>query len=109
MVDWAGQCSAASWSKRPYILVGLLALIGLVALGATSNRWSMRRLGKRWKPLHKLSYPILVLILLHFLWVVRANLGEWTMYVTASALIMATRLPPVAIRLPGVRQRLTSS
>lgn len=53
--------------KRPYIVVGMIALIGLAALGATSNRWAMKRLGKRWKPLHKFSYAILGLVLLHFL------------------------------------------
>ncbi|MEQ6889244.1 protein-methionine-sulfoxide reductase heme-binding subunit MsrQ [Halomonas sp. CS7] len=106
-LDWA--MLGSELIERPYILVGLLALIGLVALGATSNRWSMRRLGKRWKPLHKLSYPILGLILLHFFWGVRADLGEWTLYATASALIMATRLPPVARRLPRLRQRLISA
>ena len=45
--------------KRPYIIVGMIALIGLAVLGATSNKWSMRRLGKRWKSLHKFSYVIL--------------------------------------------------
>lgn len=100
--------------KRPYIvvglvgLVGLVALIGLTALGATLNRWSTRRLGKLWKPLHKLSYPILGLILLNFLWG-RADLGEWPLYATASALIMAMRLPPVARRLPEYHQSLSSS
>ncbi|MDR5902473.1 protein-methionine-sulfoxide reductase heme-binding subunit MsrQ [Halomonas icarae] len=92
--------------KRPYIIVGMLALIGLVALGVTSNRWSMRRLGKRWKSLHKLSYSILGLVLLHFFWVVRADLREWAAYAVAAALIMATRLPPVARKLPRLRQRL---
>ncbi|MFG6159178.1 protein-methionine-sulfoxide reductase heme-binding subunit MsrQ [Halomonas sp. 1390] len=106
-LDWA--MLGSELVKRPYILVGLLALIGLAALGATSNRWSMRRLGKRWKPLHRLAYPILGLILLHFFWGVRADLGEWTLYATASALIMATRLPPVARRLPRFRKRLAST
>ena len=67
----------------------------------------MRRLGKRWKPLHRLAYPILGLVLLHFLWVVRADLKEWVMYAMAAALIMATRLPPVARALPRVRQAVS--
>ncbi|SDF82409.1 hypothetical protein SAMN05216571_102174 [Onishia taeanensis] len=40
------------------------------------------------------------------LWVVRADLGEWTLYATVSVLIMAAHLPPVARRLPRFRQRL---
>lgn len=93
--------------KRPYIIVGMLALLGLAALGATSNRWAMRRLGKRWKTLHKLAYPILALILLHFFWVVRADFSEWAMYAAIAALVMAARLPPVAQALPKIRYRLS--
>ncbi len=103
-LDWA--MLGSELVKRPYIIVGMLALVGLAALGATSNRWSMRRLGKRWKTLHRLAYPILGLVLLHFLWVVRADLGEWAMYAAIAALVMATRLPPVARTLPRIRYRL---
>ncbi|MDY7115716.1 protein-methionine-sulfoxide reductase heme-binding subunit MsrQ [Halomonas sp. SSL-5] len=104
-LDWA--MLGSELVKRPYIIVGMLALIGLVLLGATSNRWSMRRLGKRWKSLHRLAYPILGLVLLHFFWVVRADLGEWAMYAAIAALVMATRLPPVARTLPRIRYRLS--
>ncbi|WP_290790091.1 protein-methionine-sulfoxide reductase heme-binding subunit MsrQ [Halomonas sp.] len=104
-LDWS--LLASELVKRPYIIVGTLALIGLAVLGATSNRWAMRRLGKRWKPLHRLSYPILGLVLLHFFWVVRADLGEWVMYAVLAALIMATRLPPVARSLPRLRYRFS--
>lgn len=93
--------------KRPYIIVGMIALIGLAVLGATSNKWSMRRLGKRWKSLHKFSYAILGLVLLHFFWVVRADMGEWAMYAVIGALVMATRLPPVSRTLPKLRHRLS--
>lgn len=93
--------------KRPYIIVGMIALIGLAVLGATSNRWAMKRLGKRWKPLHKFSYAILGLVLLHFFWVVRADMQEWAMYAAIAALIMATRLPPVARTLPKLRHRFS--
>ncbi|MFO8044815.1 MAG: protein-methionine-sulfoxide reductase heme-binding subunit MsrQ [Halomonas sp.] len=104
-LDWAMLGSEVV--KRPYMIVGTLALIGLAVLGVTSNRWAMRRLGKRWKPLHRLSYPILGLVLLHFLWVVRADLGEWAMYAALAALVMATRLPPVARKLPRLRYRFS--
>ncbi|MGM0824033.1 MAG: protein-methionine-sulfoxide reductase heme-binding subunit MsrQ [Pseudomonadota bacterium] len=104
-LDWA--LLGSEIVKRPYIIVGMLALIGLTILGATSNRWAMKRLGKRWKPLHKLAYPILGLVLLHFFWVVRADMGEWAAYAVAAALIMATRLPPVASTLPKLRYRLS--
>jgi sulfoxide reductase heme-binding subunit YedZ len=93
--------------KRPYIIVGMIALIGLAVLGATSNRWAMRRLGKRWKPLHKFSYAILGLVLLHFFWIVRADLREWAMYAAIATLVMATRLPPIARTLLKLRYRFS--
>ena len=73
--------------KRPYIIVGMLTFIGLLMLALTSNRFSIRRLGKRWKALHRLVYPILLLALLHMLWVVRADLGEWLLYAVIGAFL----------------------
>ena len=47
--------------ERPYITVGFAALLILTALAATSTRGMMRRLGRRWKTLHRLVYPAAVL------------------------------------------------
>lgn len=53
--------------KRFYLIVGMTALLGLVALGATSTDGMIRRLGsRRWQLLHNLVYPITGLSLLHF-------------------------------------------
>lgn len=84
---------------RPYIAVGAIALLGLLALAATSTRWSMRRLGKRWKRLHRIVYPVLLIVLLHMLWVVRADAGRWTVYATVAAVLLSTRLPIMEKRL----------
>ena len=83
-------------SERPYILVGALGLLGLTALAATSSRWSMRRLGKRWKILHRLIYVIVIVVLLHMLWVVRADAGRWALYAGIAAILLVLRLPVVA-------------
>ncbi|WP_251976284.1 protein-methionine-sulfoxide reductase heme-binding subunit MsrQ [Salinicola avicenniae] len=91
--------------RRPYIIVGMLALLGLIAMGVTSNQWSMRRLGRRWKTLHRIVYPVLGLGLLHFLWVVRADLGQWSAYAAVGACLMILRIPPIARQLPKIRQR----
>jgi sulfoxide reductase heme-binding subunit YedZ len=85
--------------KRPYIFVGALAFLGLLALAVTSNRWSMRKLGRRWKVLHRLVYAILVLVLLHMLWVVRADIEEWLIYAAFAAFLMVLRIPGVLARL----------
>ncbi|MFJ5368573.1 sulfite oxidase heme-binding subunit YedZ [Bosea sp. CER48] len=52
--------------KRFYLTIGFVALLGLVALGATSTDGMIRRLGKNWQRLHNLVYPIAMLALLHF-------------------------------------------
>ena len=41
---------------QPFIVLGLLGLLILIALAITSNRFAMRRLGKNWKRLHRLVY-----------------------------------------------------
>ncbi|GID08857.1 MULTISPECIES: protein-methionine-sulfoxide reductase heme-binding subunit MsrQ [Pseudomonas] len=86
--------------KRPYIIVGVLGFLGLLALAVTSNRYSQRRLGVRWKRLHRLVYVILGLGLLHMLWIVRADLREWAIYASIGALLLVLRLPPVTRRIP---------
>ncbi|MEB2873012.1 protein-methionine-sulfoxide reductase heme-binding subunit MsrQ [Pseudomonas rhizosphaerae] len=86
--------------KRPYIIVGSLAFLCLLALAITSNRYSQRRLGRRWKQLHRLVYVVLGLGLLHFLWIVRADLEEWSIYAAAGVFLMLLRVPAVARRIP---------
>ncbi|SFP44509.1 sulfoxide reductase heme-binding subunit YedZ [Ectopseudomonas composti] len=83
-------------SERPYIIVGALAFIGLLALAVTSNRFSIRRLGRKWKALHRLVYVILLLALLHMLWVVRADLGEWLAYALIGGALLLMRVSVVA-------------
>ncbi|MDV9032444.1 protein-methionine-sulfoxide reductase heme-binding subunit MsrQ [Pseudomonas sp. RAC1] len=97
-LDW-GQLGV-ELRKRPYIIVGVIAFLGLLALAVTSNRYSQRRLGARWKKLHKLVYVILGLGLLHFLWIVRSDLQEWAIYAGVGALLMVMRAPPVWRRVP---------
>ncbi|MFP0195572.1 protein-methionine-sulfoxide reductase heme-binding subunit MsrQ [Pseudomonas sp. PHC1] len=86
--------------KRPYIIVGALGFLGLLALAVTSNRYSQRRLGTRWKKLHRLVYVILGLGLLHMLWIVRADLKEWSIYAVIGVFLLALRIPPLTRRIP---------
>lgn len=59
--------------KRPYITVGFTAFVMLIPLALTSNRKMVMRLGTRWKQLHTLIYPLTVLAILHYLWLVKAD------------------------------------
>lgn len=99
----------ADINERPYIIVGAFALLGLLILALTSNRYSQRRLGLRWRQLHRLVYPILCLALLHMLWVVRSNIGEWLAYAVCGGLLLALRLPVVSSALSGFQAKMTKS
>ncbi|RON25872.1 MULTISPECIES: protein-methionine-sulfoxide reductase heme-binding subunit MsrQ [Pseudomonas] len=95
--------------KRPYIIVGVLGFLCLFALAVTSNRYSQRRLGSRWKKLHRLVYVVLGLGLLHMLWIVRADLKEWAIYASIGALLLVLRLPPVTRRIPRLTAKKAPS
>ena len=95
--------------KRPYIIVGALGFLCLLALAITSNRYSQRRLGSRWKKLHRMAYGVLGLGLLHMLWIVRADLKEWAVYASIGVLLLVLRLPPVARRIPRLIAKKTPS
>ena len=60
--------------KRPFITFGMLSVIGLLPLALTSNRFSQRWLGAKWRKLHQLIYPIAILAVLHFYWLVKADI-----------------------------------
>lgn len=85
--------------KRPYITVGFAAWLGLLALAATSTTAVMRRMGRHWTRLHRVVYAVGVLAVLHYLWLVKADLREPILYAAILALLLVLRLPPVARRI----------
>jgi methionine sulfoxide reductase heme-binding subunit len=78
--------------KRPYITIGMLALLLLIPLAVTSTNRMMRRLGRRWTQLHKLVYVITALGLWHFWWQVKKDIREPLLYVGIFAVLMAFRI-----------------
>ena len=78
---------------RPFITVGMLAYVLLLPLAATSNRYMTRRLGRRWKALHRLAYVVPALGVLHFWWLVKADVREPLLYGVLLALLLILRLP----------------
>lgn len=80
-------------AERPYITVGFAALVMLVPLAVTSTRGWVKRLGRRWKSLHTLIYPIAVLGVLHFIWLVKADLREPLIYAGLLVVLLAARVP----------------
>lgn len=80
--------------ERPYITVGFSAFVLLIPLAVTSNQASVRRLGRRWKSLHQLVYLIVLLGILHFMWLVKADYLEPSIYAIIAALLLLHRIGP---------------
>jgi sulfoxide reductase heme-binding subunit YedZ len=81
--------------KRPFVLVGTLALLLMLPLAATSFNRAVKALGAaRWRQLHRLVYAIALLGLLHFFWMRSAknNFGEVAIYAAVIALLLGWRL-----------------
>jgi len=83
--------------ERPYITVGFSAWLLLLPLGFTSTRGWVRRLGRRWKRLHRLVYLIGILGALHFLWLSK-DFFRPTIYMLVLVLLLGSRLALYASR-----------
>ena len=88
--DWWGI--VGDIIERPFITVGMLAFLGMVPLAVTSTRGMMRRLGRHWKSLHRLVYVVAVLGVVHFWWLVKADIREPLLYAAILAVLLGYRL-----------------
>ncbi|ATF19764.1 protein-methionine-sulfoxide reductase heme-binding subunit MsrQ [Phaeobacter gallaeciensis] len=82
--------------KRPYITIGMAGFMLMLPLALTSNGISVRRLGARWRPLHRLTYPAAVLGALHYVMLAKGFQLEPLIYMAVILLLLALRLPSVA-------------
>jgi sulfoxide reductase heme-binding subunit YedZ len=78
--------------KRPYITVGMATFLILSALAITSNRFAVRRLGKRWQTLHRLVYAAGIGAVIHFWWLVKADITEPRRWAVLLAVLLAFRV-----------------
>jgi sulfoxide reductase heme-binding subunit YedZ len=76
------------------VTVGFAAWVLLVPLAVTSTRAMMRRLGHRWQRLHRLVYLSALLGLLHYFWLVKADLLQPMIYAGLLAALLAVRWRP---------------
>jgi methionine sulfoxide reductase heme-binding subunit len=79
-------------AKRPFITVGLTALLLLIPLALRSTAGWMRGLGRRWQRLHRLVYPAAILGCVHYWRQVKADLREPLLYATILLLLLGWRL-----------------
>ena len=81
---------------RFYLTIGFAALLVLLALAWTSTDAAVKRLGRNWKRLHRLAYPLGVVALLHFYIQSKANVSEPVLFSGLFVWLMAWRSVPEA-------------
>ncbi|MBG0786737.1 MAG: sulfoxide reductase heme-binding subunit YedZ [Anaerolineaceae bacterium] len=90
----------AEIAAKPFIVIGLIALLILFALSVTSFRVLQRKMGKGWVRLHRLTYLAGILVIAHFLLAVKGNLltlqGDYALPLIFGAILLAL----LALRLP---------
>lgn len=78
-------------AKRPYITVGFTAFTLLIPLAVTSTNRMAQRLGNNWRKLHRLIYLIGALAIVHYLWLVKADLLPPIIYGVILCILLALR------------------
>src|SRR5271156_4976556 len=80
-------------AKRPFITVGFTAFVLMIPLALTSTAWSIRRLGgKNWQRLHRLIYLTAILGVVHYTWLVKADLHKPIEYGVVLSILLAYRV-----------------
>lgn len=79
--------------KRPFITAGFTAFLLLLPLAITSTDAMVRRLGgRRWLALHRLAYLATAIGVVHYWWLVKADVREPFFYAVVLALLLGVRL-----------------
>lgn len=87
-------------AQRRFILFGVAAFVPMLLLGITSNNFAVGRLGRTWKKLHMLVFPLALAAALHFYLLVRGEEnGEAVFYLTAFTLLILYRLGRWGLRV----------
>ena len=79
--------------KRPFIAVGFTAFALMIPLAVTSTTGMIRRLGgRRWQALHRLMYVSCIAAVLHYWWLVKADVRRPVAYGVVIAILLTFRL-----------------
>jgi sulfoxide reductase heme-binding subunit YedZ len=79
-------------AKRKFITIGFTAFVLLIPLAATSTAGMIRRLGKRWQMLHRLIYVSGIAGVIHYWWLVKADVRKPQYYAIVLILLLGYRL-----------------
>jgi len=96
----------ADIAKRKFITAGMTAFTLMIPLALTSTKWSIRKLGgKRWQALHRLIYASAAVGVIHYIWLVKADLKKPLEYATVlGALLLYRMLAWIASRASVARK-----
>ncbi|MFO6423635.1 protein-methionine-sulfoxide reductase heme-binding subunit MsrQ [Motilimonas sp. KMU-193] len=91
--------------KRPYISLGALALVILIALGVTSFNHVRRKMGRHWQRLHNWVYLVAILVPIHYYWSVKSGLVEPTLYLILAGFLLLLRHNKLPISISQFSKR----
>jgi sulfoxide reductase heme-binding subunit YedZ len=83
--------------KRKFITAGMTAFALMIPLVLTSTKWAIRKLGKRWQVLHRLIYASAAAGVIHYIWLVKADLKKPLEYAAVLGALLLYRLVVWAI------------
>jgi methionine sulfoxide reductase heme-binding subunit len=95
----------AEIGEKRYILAGLAAFIILIPLAVTSTKGWMKRLKMKWKQLHRLVYLAAILVIVHYIWLVKADIREPMVYGAVVVTLLGLRLPGIRRLIIKVRRK----
>lgn len=79
--------------QRPFIAVGMASFFLMIPLAVTSTNGMIKSLGgKNWQKLHKLSYPIAILGVVHFYMIVKSDLTYPLLFAAALVCLLGYRI-----------------
>ena len=78
--------------KRRFITAGMTAFTLMIPLALTSTRWAIRKLGKRWQMLHRLIYFSAAAGVIHYIWLVKADLRKPLEYAAVLGVLLGYRV-----------------
>ena len=76
---------------RPYLTLGIVSWLVLLALALTSTQYAQRKLGRRWQLLHNFVYLVAILAPIHYLWSVKILSPQPVLYALAAVALLAWR------------------
>jgi sulfoxide reductase heme-binding subunit YedZ len=94
-------------AKRRFITAGMTAFALMIPLALTSTKWSIRKLGKRWQILHRLIYFSAAAGVIHYIWLVKADLKKPLEYGAVLGMLLTYRVVAWAVGRKSIPKRVT--